>query len=1120
MNMTKDKQKKKATQKASAQGEDNALKGFTNQYIAAAELIYNALKNNDFRYIILKDFRVGQVDDLVIVSKSKVDAYQVKWSSPPANLTYSDFKKYFAQLFSGLTTIRKLFPDKVVTTYLYTSNIASTSTVKNIESFSNFIHDYWSSDKDDQEVELKWKTVTDELEKAVSISTDELKGLRQFLKFSLNHKRPEDREEYNTDERYYRDISHLADELLKKAGRIKGTIQLNKSEILNLADWSDRSEFRSKHYFEIPPHYQVIESTVNSLNIVINKVSQGYVALIGTPGSGKSTLLTETLKYRPKTRIIPYYCFVPNDSSIHARSEATNFLHDIVLSLKAHNISTKSLTPGDSLEQLRSDLENQLHELARRFQEDGILTLILVDGLDHVRREGNPDVTLLKELPRPSAIPEGVLFVLGSQNIEHLELHSEIKDQLKENALARTITMEPLSARATREASRLALPEVDLKPEHFDLITQKSSGHPLALNYILNKLKKSIDQNITGTLQNLSAYEDNIERQYERYWSDFEEDDDLVNLLALLSRMRGLLELEVIEELAPKQETIRKLISSAEQYFKQDSDTHWSFFHNSFKQFILDKTGRNAFQIDKPEINKQYHEKLAEIAAARPESSVFRWEKLYHTYHAGSYEDVLSIGIQTYFREQFFNGRGLNSIIEDLDLVMRSAKECGSPISVIRTLLIYDELASRAYILEERDFPKLLVDLGKVDEAISHVFNEGRLLIREYKALEISAILYDQGYVELSRKIFNAAEPLDKIEGTYHHYDLYAGERIIDRWLEAAIRFRSIPELLGVIETLETDEPGRSSEELEEKTRQLRKYYHFHLIDEVLEIGSKEEINKLPELMSSVMDKDQASRRISIYMISRTDLDISDKEEYFHFITDNFGVEKLTNYEKSTLCGFLVKEKADLDQASNIFESVSPPKSLNDIGYISEIDSFNYYMKHFKYHRLHSALKAPTDPKEAVPDSSNKDHKDIINVARLIVSVANYWGQLWKGEEIAVATYLDTLTPLIRLFENLQLQKQNNSMKSAFVGFHKRYMEMIIYAAAEHGEECLTKIQSVFLDSWTNNSKSKCWQRGYVELSRRNFMSVVYLRGSLLKFFKNSMMRILSLVQKRNLESI
>lgn len=1077
MNITKKKSKEEAPKKpkASALGEDSALKGFTNQYLAAAELTYNALKNNDFKYIILKDFRVGQVDDLVIVSKSTVDAYQVKWSYPPTSLTYSDFKKYFVQLFNGLTNIRKLFPSKVVTTYLYTSNIASTSKAKNIGPFSNFIFDYWLNDKDDKEIELKWKVLTDELKKAVNITTDELKCLRRFLKFSLNHKRPEDREEYKAEDRYYQDISHLADVLLKEAGRIKGTIELNRNSILKLVGWSDRSEFRSKHHFEIPPHYQAIESTVDSLNNVINKVNQGYIALIGTPGSGKSTLLTETLRYRPKTRAIPYYCFVPNDTAIHARSEATNFLHDIVLSLKAHNISTKNLAPGESLEQLRSDFEDQLHELARRFQEDGILTLILVDGLDHVKREGKPDISLLRELPRPSAIPEGVLFVLGSQNIEHLELQSEIKDQLKTNKSMRTITMESLSIRSARDASRLALPEIELTPEHFDLIMQKSSGHPLALNYILNKIKKSIDQNISETIMNLPPYEENIERQYEKYWRTFEGETDLVDLLALLSRMRGLLDLEVVEGLAATKETIKKLISSAGQYFKQDSNTHWSFFHNSFRQFILDKTGRNAFQIDKPEINRKYHEKLACVADAQPDLSIFRWEKLYHTYHAEAYEDVLSIGMQGYFRKQFFNGRGLNSIIEDLDLVMRSAKECCSPISVIRTLLIYDELSSRAYILEERDFPKLLLNLAKIDEAISHVFSEGRLLIREYKALEISAILYDLGYIELSRKIFDAAEPLDKIEGTNRHYDLYAGEGIIDRWLEAAIRFRSIPELLKVIEKLETDEPGRSSEELEKKTMQLRRHYHIHIVDEVLDIGNNDEINKLPELMSTVMDKVIVQRRISSYMLSLPDLDLSDKEEHCRFLVESIGNERLTDHEKLLLCGFLVKSKRDLNQASNIFESISMPETLNDSGYLSEPDAMKYYMRQFRYHRLHSALKSPIDPKEAIPESSNEDYKDIVNVTRMIVTVANCWGQIWKGNKITVAAYLETLTPLIRLFENLQLQRGSNSLKSALAGFHRRYMELIIYAAAEHGEECLNQIQREFLDSWASESKSKCW---------------------------------------------
>ena len=391
-----------------AHGEDAALKGFTNQYIVAAELIYGALKDRDFIGVTLKEPEAGQVDDVVLVWKGRIDAYQVKWSDPPGTLTYSDFKNYIYQLFTGRLSLKKIYPDKEVYAHLHTSNIASPSPIKKIAPFAKFMQEYWQTENPSKDFIIKWQPITEDLIQLLKIE-DDLNLCRPYLKFYLNGKHPEDREDYNPQDRRYRDIKHLADVLLELAGKKRGKIELNREEIFNLTGWSIRSEFRFKHVFETPNYYQPIESTVSKLKQSISNTNQGYIALIGTPGSGKSTLLTKTLRYQSKRRLIPYYCFIPNDTCIHHRSEAHNFLHDLVLSLKRHDIGTRNLNPGESLEQLREDFQNQLHELEARYNKDGVRTIILLDGLDHIRREGNPERSLLYELPNPSAIPEGPL---------------------------------------------------------------------------------------------------------------------------------------------------------------------------------------------------------------------------------------------------------------------------------------------------------------------------------------------------------------------------------------------------------------------------------------------------------------------------------------------------------------------------------------------------------------------------------------------------------------------------------------------------------------------------------------------------------------------------------------
>lgn len=1058
---------------APALGEEAALRGYTNQYLVAAELSYSALKTEDFEKLVLKHDGAGQVDDLVIVRAETVEAYQVKWSVPPSTLTFSLFKNYLRLLLAGRRDLSALYTPRSITTYIYTSNHASSAKLKDDGKFSSFLSSYWSNPKAPKAND-EWKQTRSTLSKELKISVDELHELRGSLKFVLNRLHIEDREEFDTNDRYYADIQDLASKLLQEAGRKDGVIELDRSAILRLTGWDKRIDFRSRHVFEVTRNYVPIDSTVDKVKVMVKSFNQGYVALVGSPGSGKSTLLTKTLRYTSKVRVIPYYCFIPNDQSVQKRAEAGNFLHDLVMAIKAHGVETKNLTPSDSIEQLRVDLEKQLTSLGQKYKKDGILTVVLVDGLDHVKREGNPIQSLLRELPKPSALPNGVLFVLGTQSVDSLDISPEIKNEFRSKEEKRKIKMDPLGRRGVADVAGLALPGSSFSDDDIDKLMEKSGGHPLALNYILNALRTCASGDRSAKLTSMKEYEGNIEQEYERYWADLEGDGELLQLFALLSRIRGNLDFEIIEQLASTN-TLNELTKTASQYFEQASATQWKFFHNSFRQFILDRTGRSAFKVDSPQLHRKFHAKLAELAASQPESSLFHWEYIYHAYHSNRFEDVVQVGEQSFFRNQFFSGRSAESIYSDIKLLMVAAKECSLPVGVIRALLIYEEISSRASILEEIDLPELLVDLGKVEEAVEHIYFDGRLLSSNFSALEFSIVLADAGYRDIALKIFEAAEPIGELDGNEGGFDTYGSERVIDKWLEASLRFRSVSEIKNLLKNVSIETligPKGIRDPNADRKEAVERFYE-KLFDTILTRGTVGMIDQLGDLLSDVVDEKKLKVRLAIDAI-RNDAVGSVRKRKGLEVLKGVGFEDLSEQQRISIAGYLVIESNDRQMADAIVEKLLPPLLPTDETYISREWTFSFYMRLFRFHRISTAVGNPIQPKTALVDVGDPDHTELVTVGRQVVALANLWGKAWGGGALEAKDFLVGVRPSLQFLENCR-QSSASGRPDPLSGFRNNFVEIIIHTAASHGQSCVKSIQEELVERWTHESKKTAW---------------------------------------------
>src|SRR5207249_2175964 len=114
----------------------------------------------------------------------------------------------------------------------------------------------------------------------------------------------------------------------------------------------------------------------------------------------------------------------------------------------------------------------------------GTITVLLIDGLDHIQREQRPSESLIKQLPLPEQIPAGIIVFLGSQTLSLSDLAPTIKAHVAHPG--RTLTMGRLSRAAVVSMAQAVLGESPhVLPSDLDVLFERGEGHPLATIYLL-----------------------------------------------------------------------------------------------------------------------------------------------------------------------------------------------------------------------------------------------------------------------------------------------------------------------------------------------------------------------------------------------------------------------------------------------------------------------------------------------------------------------------------------------------------------------------------------------------------------------------------------------------------
>ena len=640
------------------------------------------------------------------------------------------------------------------------------------------------------------------------------------------------------------DIATLSSALLRCVSEANDVVELGQRELLKLVGWENRPRLHSRHEFPVNlDTYQPLTAAIEQLQELLARHDNGYVAVIGPPGAGKSTLLSQALT-GSVDRVVRYYAYVPGTAPAQTRLTAQAYLHDIVVLLSDADIGTpRRELPANDVSQLRQQLTDQLDAASQQFRSSGHRTIVVVDGLDHVVRDHSGDNGLIAELPRPEEIPEGVLFIVGSRTLAPLNAYAQ--QQLDERRAVIDLQHHRLSPASVLEICRRAPLTRDLSPEIHERLVDLSSGHPLALSYLLNRLRDGGGESAEDALASAPAYAGDVAAEYRALWQEIEDDANLVEILAVCSRLRIAFTTEWLFAWAPPhavQIFKRKLL-----YLFRSHHDGWRFFHDSFRQFAADRTALGDDVRPEVRVDSRAHRRVAQLCAEANETRV-SWEQLYHRFHSDRSEEVLELAQHTAFRQQYRRFRSPDLIREDIALAMQVAAERTDVLAMLRLILALVEADQRTYMLENVDMPGLLHDAGLVNEAIAWCGEETRRVPLAH-AYGLATRLGSAG-VPVGRQIFDLIEHdgMDDPDRTR-----IAGEEDAAAlgWTRAAALFRPLPTVVTAIRNLVE---VRSTNDRRDEMMQVRQWRRYCRMLQALIDAVRTDESAVMEIISALSD--------------------------------------------------------------------------------------------------------------------------------------------------------------------------------------------------------------------------------------------------------------------------
>ena len=1062
------------------EGERRAQRGLVPQYKIAAEKVLGLLSSGRLRALGLADPEADTLDDLQTVraegARNILDAYQVKWGAPGEVLTDGEFRGLLADTVSARRTVISSaearatqgdVPVDRVIAHLYTNRVPSTSSLGkspdgealggDARSLSSFLEKVWQPAQRGavttaKQVAAGWEPYLRVLADRCGLTPDELLSCAPDLRVEVGRELDEDvldAEDWRTRERL-QDLVEIRATLQDLVShRDERWVRLSVDElVVQLGpDWSGRWRPRLAHEFPTAGPYEPVRPSVQALSTALEHYDSGYVVLTGSPGAGKSTLLTRTLRTDDR-RAASFYAYLPAEGENVSRSEAAVFLHDLYLEVAGRS-GRGGLAPREhALEDLRAALRDELDALGRRAARQGRPEIILVDGLDHVRRDPRPSHPLLAELPAPEQLPEGVLFVLGTRGL--VDLPDHVRTSLE--GTGRHIELEPLERAAVlRLCAQAGLEGLG------ERIAELSGGHPLLVRTYLGLASELPEERREQALADMPVSGGDIWAFYESVWDAIEREPEIVALLALVTRIRGPIRPAWLRETGPPPEGLVRL-NALRHLFDTRDERGWRFFHASFREFLLRRTAEHAGQPD-PAMHRAAHRELAERCRNSPSGTPERFDELHHLLEAGELDQVLERATVDYFRDQVDALRPLDEVAADLRMVARALAEHPDGLAAARLALAAHELQVRDYQFPETpELLELVVALGLPEIAVANLraIDNGTVgHDRRVAAMRLAQVLDDAGSHGEAMRVFEQHEPLDWLGGPPSPLrDPTSGPRPgLWAWSRAAAQLRGSDYVLEMAGHLRAPTDLRPHED--PRLDDLPGELIWSAADELIGLDRAGEASVLRDALVACGDT-------AVELLARLDLTLAlerpDSERAAALRA--LEVQALSEPGRITLAeAFAALD--EVEAASAVLEHLRRP-SLPDFAGRPEEERASWRTV-YRYWRLQARLRGRPDAAQAVPEPERDFHRPAALGARHLVTVVGLEGRLQAGEPPAAAELLGAVRSMHAFWDSRPGHPADRWRAAAAVGVAS---ERAVAVAAGLGESALRALQQLFVERW------------------------------------------------------
>lgn len=1062
-------------------GERRAVSGFNAQYSLASRLIVHALGSRSLEWVKVADREAGRLDDFQIATPNRLDAYQFKWAAFPTTVTFRDLTEptkgaksaqpqpsLARQLGEGWKQLRGLNPGRRVVVHLVTNDNPTSNKaampvgdpVPEHNHLAGFFSQGWAAYQSGGEAAVgRWRETLQAFRAAAGLTAEEFPAFARDCEFEFGQSLADDPATGDHD----RVRQLLQDVVASPAAQSRLTLD----ELLTRLGWRDRAEFRNRHEFPDPPHYEAVARTPGELESRLAALSGGYLALVGSPGSGKSTLLTRLLRGGRPEQVIRYYAFVPDAQDPgRSRGEAANFFQDVCLSARRAGLAGVGLPPNSAdLAALRSEFGRTLLALGEQFRAKGRRAVILIDGLDHIDRELRPARSLLAELPSPGELPAGVLIVFGTQTDDLPDLPPAVRASL--DADGRRVAIAPLGREAVAAITRRTLGP--LSAGQAARVWQLSDGHPLALTYLLAALREAGPDGFDRFLAAEEPFPGNVERAYETHAHAALSDPESAAVLADACRLRTAPDTDQLARWHGPN-AVRAALAAARRYLQPDARGAWRFFHNSFRQYLVRETARHPVSrhMD-PATDRGIHGGLAARCAEEGDASPLRRDELFHRVRAGDHGWVCRTATPAYFRGQLAAGRTLDAVRSDTRLARASAVASQDIWAYARLAFADDECERRSHSLGEFDLPAHLLRVGRPALAVEAIRDGNRLRVGDAAALHYAVSLSEAGEPEEASRLFDLAEPIGLLAGTDDPRQADEARELLPEWAASAPLFRGVPELIDRIATLPIHERntgfGTSPDREEEFRWSLLRRVGGRLI-------ADRRWDDLDLVLGSLSPgvPAQSGQLFALYCAAALTAERSgDQERCAGFVGRlelEFPCDRLDRHQRVKLAELLML----LGRPDAALATIGDETTLElpDFGSMSSASGFDRFGPLYRHARVLAWIdearfnaKLVPPPLDRNPDEVGLTHfmTDVIRTAR--IDAAGLRGEVMLPSQIA-----GQVIGVMRRFDIPHRQTRHwyrwDDCKSARCGLYDR----LVRAVGRHGPEALETLRTEFLTAW------------------------------------------------------